>query len=721
MPVGSFANLGIYGKNEAISKYGYSPEQVVEYKGLVGDASDNIPGIKGIGEKTALNLLQKYGNLKEIYAHLDEQTPRIANLLREGYEQAEFSKDLATINREVDLQLELESCLLSDFNENEVIEIFKKFEFRSLITKMPKSSNIQPKGGQIDMFGEPVPTEAEVDVLFATPNIQVLGYIGSEESADGNPIIFECIGDKEGKLSTKEISSFTKSPIDETWTYGFEDYISQKSDDLEDFFDMNILAHSLSAGKKKYDISTLAFDYVSKSVPEKIDRNTIDKVGYILAQVVVELKKKMYETKYNEYVGNWIERLKENSNQNGFEFVHKNVDIPMMRVLASMENRGVCLDYEKLVELEKEVSDEVDKISKSIFDEIGHEFNLNSPKQLGDVLFTELQLPTKFSRSTREEVLLSLKGLHPCIEYILEYREASKVLNTYLKPFKETKKVNGEYAIHTDFKLTGSSSGRLASINPNMQNIPARGKWASKIREIFVPRDGYTMIGADYSQIEFRIMADISNDPVLVGDFVNGKDIHRLTASRILDKTEVEITSQERNLGKTINFAILFGQSPFGLSKLANITPSLAKEYIEEYFKTYSGVSKYIEGAREIALKYGFAQSMLGRTRYIAGLSSKNRNVMSAAIREAVNMPIQGGEADIMRLAMVKIDSLIKEKYQGLVYMQLQIHDELIFEAKNEVLNDFKIELREIMENIVKINVPLEVNISHGNNMGKLK
>ncbi len=470
---------------------------------------------------------------------------------------------------------------------------------------------------------------------------------------------------------------------------------------------------------------SIAFEFVAKALPDKLDKGDANKIGKAFIEIVDALKAQMKNTENSEYVEKWFEFLVDRFKSRGltpYEVVSNFLDIPLARVLSRMEKRGVTLRRDRLIEIDKLLSKETVIVTERIYEEIGHEFNVNSPKQLADVLFTELSLPVSGrKRSTREEILNELKSLHPVIELVLRYREVTKIHSTYVKPLMAIESEGEGFVVHTDFKMTGSSSGRFSSINPNMQNIPARGEFASKIRSVFVPRKGFKIVGADYSQIEFRVMADISLDSALVEDFIKGKDIHMSTAARVMGKPEGEITKDERNLGKTINFAILFGQTKYGLSRLAGISGELAQQYIEEYFKTYSGVGNYINRAKEIALKYGYAQSMFGRTRHIAGLSSRNRNMLNAAIREAVNMPIQGGEADIMRLAMVEIDEMIQKKYRDRAYMLLQIHDELIFEVKEELVEEFSEKVKDIMKNVVKLNVPLEVNVSSGSNMSELK
>lgn len=726
MPQGSFSNLAVYDEHKTLEKYGYLPSQVIDYKALVGDASDNIPGIKGIGEKTALTLLQKYGSFNEIAKNADEIGGRVAMLIREGMEQAEFSRDLATIDTNIDLHFKLEDCLLKDFDENELRDVFKQLEFKSLISKIPQSIESIKNGGgkeQLGMFSiEQKTDDYDWKNALEEASLWIKAYISKEESFDGTPWKSEIIVDKSGKVHSKEVLSFTEEVICETWYYNFEDLVSDTNEIVDKkALDIRLLAYNLSSGKKSYNISSLAFEFGSKSLPEKVSRINIFSTGEALVEIIDGIKEKMRNTVHTEYVKEKIGFLETKFKYNGdsfYEMIVRKLEMPVSKILGKMEGRGIKVDMEYLKTLDKRVQKLIDEEKEEIFKEIGHEFNVNSPKQLADVLYNEIGLPSSGkSRSTRESVLLDFADSHPAIAHIMKYRELAKISGTYIKPFLE----RHQDVVRTDFKQMGTSSGRFSSINPNMQNIPSRGEWANEIRKMFVPREGFVLVGADYSQIEFRIMADISMDEHLVNDFKNNKDIHLSTASRILDKPEKDITKEERNLGKTINFSILFGQSSFGLSKLAGIETSVASKYIEEYFRTYKGVAEYIQKARKEAMKFGYVQSMFGRTRHIAGLTSRNRNIVSAAVREAVNMPIQGGEADIMKLAMLDLDKMIEKEYKGDAFLLLQIHDELIFEVKKEAAKKFMKKVDDLMTNIIGLNVPLDVHVNVGNDMSELK
>ncbi len=739
LPTGSFSTLSVCDREKVVERYGYYPEQVTDYKAIVGDSSDNIPGVKGVGEKTVLGLLQKYGTLDNIYKNINEIEGRYRTKLAEGVEQAYFSKELATIKKDVDISFELEDCTLSDYNEAELLEVFRKFEFRSLISKLPKSSNIVADNTpQLDMFNS---TGAEAVVV---KEVEVVGSVAEQFSRSTRAVVHIIEDDyavcsyvdNSGRISVYKIS------VDnllvsmggnlggcETYLWGWEELVSRIDGELVDMFmkhrfvDLQLLSYTMSSGRKDYTLETILFDYLSfKSEPSDYYR-----IGEALVNLVPVIMDKLAGYELSDYVISGFEKASKSMEKKieGIVDVVREIEMPVSTILSKMEERGVAVNPNVLRVLKGRLEGEIKEVSESIYADIGHEVNLNSPKQLAGVIYNELNIPDSLgkrrSRSTREEVLLQMKDAHPAIPKILKYRELSKVLGTYVIPYLEIMSTTGVDEVHTDFKQMGSSSGRFASINPNMQNIPVRGEWGDEIRKAFIPREGFMLVGADYSQIEFRVMADVSQDAVVMKDFSEGVDIHTSTASRILKKDASDITKDERSLGKTINFAILFGQTQFGLASMMDIDRNVAQGYIDEYFDTYKGVEEYISKASDDAARLGYVQSMLGRTRHVNGLTSRNFNVRSAALREAINMPIQGGEADIMKVAMIKIDELINRKYREDVFMLLQVHDEFIFEVREGVVDDFSEDVREIMVNAVQLSVPLEVHISRGVSMDKLK
>ncbi len=728
LPSGNFKNLVAYDREETFKYMGIYPEQIVDYKAIAGDSSDNIPGIKGVGNKSALELLQKYGDLDTIYKNLKDVKPRQANLFLEGLEQAELSRKLARIEQEVGVDVHLEECLLRDFEKERVLEVFKKYSFRSLIPRLDeiKKSEAENLSSQLDMFsteekGEIVWSNAdEVSKSLKTSKSMTLVYISEEESLLDEEFFLVRLADGNIKdfllKEMPEIESFSG----EITTYGWEEMAVQYSSNTlpNNILDISLFAHLIHSERKSYLLKDLAFDYSTKSLPEKFSPYNATAVLDVVGEIVENLTERGDRMGLHEYTK---ASLNENLGitKEVFRNIVKRIEVPTSVVLANMEKRGVAVDTEYLRSLDVEVKEKIRKIEREIFDTVGHEFNISSPKQLSDVLFKELGLSGGKKLSTRESVLTDLLGQHPCIEKILEYRQLTKISGTYTGPLLEMSKDMKE--IHTDFKQTGTTSGRLSSVNPNMQNIPAQGEWAEKLRRTFVARKGYKLLGMDYSQIELRIMADMSRDNLLIEDFNNDLDIHSATASRILDKEIEEITKAERSVGKTVNFGILFGQTSFGLASMLRVPNDVALGYIQAYFTHYLGVEEYIRNLEKDAYRNGYVQSMFGTTRHIPGIKSKNIRNRRAAQREAVNMPIQGSESDIMKLAMIELQKMINTEYEESAYILLQVHDELVFEVREDVINSFREKAKKIMESVVSLEVPLKVSSSVGDNMSELK
>ncbi|MGI6423361.1 MAG: DNA polymerase I [Candidatus Dojkabacteria bacterium] len=729
LPQGSFSNLVAYDRVETKKKFGLYPEQIVDYKGIAGDASDNIPGIKGVGSKTAIELLDRYGSLNKIYENLAEIKPRYANLLREGIEQAEMSKKLATIEQNVDLNIYLEDCLMRDFDKKEVLQVFHKYAFKSLIKKIDnlKEDEKEKLSTQLDIFS----TGAELEInwtkdedvkdICKDAKRLLIAYFNKSESATGESFSFVrkiVSSDKFEDYLLKDIYQIIKTDC-EKLIYGLEQITEDVGIPGGKLFDVSLFAHLINSEKRSYRFKDLAFDFSGSIFNDKIHPSEMRKVLDALEEIKEKEIKKANSIELYDYTRNsMIEFLgvKENFFENSLEMI----EIPICKILSKMENRGILVDTAWLERLDSELTKEILRITKEIYNYVGHEFNINSPKQLSDVLFNELDLPNRKKGSTRESVLADLKGIHPAIEKILEYRELSKIHTTYVIPLLEMGRESPESTIHTDYKQTGTSSGRFSSSNPNMQNIPIQGEWAEKIRKAFIAREGFKFVSMDYSQIELRVLADMSKDSLLVEDFQNDVDIHKATASRILKKEVEDVTKEERGLGKTINFGILFGQTPFGLASMLGIPTDVAQKYITEYFQHYIGVEEYIRSLEKEAYKRGYVQTMFGTTRWIRGIRSKNIRMVRAAQREAINMPIQGGEADIMKLAMIKLDEEIEKNFKDDAFILLQIHDELIFEVKENRVNDFEKRAKEIMSNVVSMVVHLDVSSASGDNMAEL-
>jgi len=634
----------------------------------------------------------------------------------------------------------------------------------------------------------------------------VVAYIGKEESINEEMLFVRL-----AKNNTHEDRVIHNKNIRETWlaicsetgdtretlAYGFEDIVSRENQtkldkaSLPKIVDIKAVSHILSSGRKIVNLKDFSFQYANFFVPARVSsqdvKQVLDLLEIVYEAISEQLAHESFQKKGQEIsvklaeTGFDLSALSSQLAKNSFLAIHTYIENYTSIILSEMENRGVKVDVEKLKAMKEDLSKELEGITDKIYSIVGHEFNINSPKQLSDVLYNQLHIPTqtkgKRAFSTREEVLEELQDTHPIITHILEYREVAKLLSTYVEAFlmicekncqqvveggddeqsvlaSTDKSANTEFfrdttflestelpgntinsantttpdnptpsenVIKTDFKQFGTTSGRFSSINPNMQNIPLLGDWAKRFREVFIARDGYDLISIDYSQIEFRIMAHVSRDKNVMSDFLSEKDIHKSAASRIFSKPEEEITVAERQSAKTINFAILYGQTAFGLSRQLKISQADASKYLSQYFNDYKGVAQYIEQAGKDALEKGYVETMLGRRRYVLGLDSQNKNVRSSAIREAINMPIQGSGADLVKLSMIAVRDLIHERYEGKVFMLLQIHDELLFEAQEGVSKEFARDASEIMEKVYKFDVPLKVHSSIGKNLAEVK
>lgn len=737
LPNGNFKNIVVYNSKKTIEKYGYLPEQVVDYKALVGDPSDNIPGIKGVGDKTAIQLLKKYGTLDEIYKHINEVEGRAKTLIAEGVEQAEFSRQLATIERGVNLDVYLTDCILKDLDRGLLDFTFKKYAFKSLMGRLDEifGKKILPTNqSQLDMFGSKGEdmkwsSEEEIkEVIRQSEELRVV-YINNEESYSGEGYVCIRSIDKEKHLKNiliKPMDIFEYIKGKKVIFYNFEELVTYSKNisvhDVSTYYDVLLAEHILHSEKRNVKIKDLAFEYSTKILNEKISPMDIQSVLDTLEDTYIEQIKRIDSLELYEYTKKSIERFLKVSDRHLLSTLTE-IELPISVILSQMESRGFQIDWKKLDSIKSDIEKEIEECKKEVYSIVGHEFNINSPKQLSDVLFKELDLPNKSKGSTRESILDSMLGIHPIIEHLLYFREITKVLNTYIEPLYLNCIVrsDGVHSIHTDFKQTGTTSGRFSSINPNLQNLPLEGVWAKRLRECFVARDGFELLGMDYSQMELRIMADISNDKLLTQDFINDLDIHSATAARVLDKKMADITHKERSLGKTVNFGMIFGQTAFGLSSLLGIDRDLAGKYISAYFEHYKGVEEYMRKIEYEAFEKGYVQTMFGTTRNIAGIRSQNRRLRAASAREAINMPIQGSEADIMKLVMKNLYSLIEEKYPKQVYILLQIHDEIVFEAKKNVIKEFSSEAKKIMLESVKLDVPLDVHVSTGDALSDLK
>ncbi|MBN2100969.1 DNA polymerase I [Candidatus Dojkabacteria bacterium] len=763
LPRGSFKNTVMFDRDEVKKLLGFEPEFIPDFKALVGDSSDNIPGVKGVGKKTATELVKKYGHIEDIYKNLESLTERQKKLLSEGKEQAKMSKHLAVIVSNLDLDLDLEDCLLRDFDYSLVVKKFQEFEFRSLLKRIPESIRGDEGGVQMGMFGSGV-EEANTNGVKASdpiknvvlsitePAMSEMSELGKQAKRAAFAFLADSAACMVGVDDGKNIKYFFGKDsgdgevLKKTWdflrgldceasAYGWEDYCQllfsvidldrKEKKGIFDFskekiLDIGLISYYLSTGQRDYSIRSLAFSEASVVLPDQ-DLGSEDYCASCLDAIWAtqeSLRKKLGEQLET------IRLIRDPLGKPvGLECIRK-YDTPLTVVLAEMSKVGILIDSHMLETKKKDLDSEISKAEKEIYDSVGHEFNISSTRQLGDVLFEELGLPvqkkTKTGYSTDVSVLEKLKDLHPCVKSVLKYREMVKLNSTYVEPLLKYSRESSDGRIHSTFKQTVTTTGRLSSQDPNLQNIPTRTDLGKEIKGMFIAPKGKTLISADYSQIELRILAHFSKDKLMMEDFESGKDFHSSTAARILGKDEKDVDIDDRRLAKTINFGVLYGLSPFGLSEQLGIGREDASTYINEYFEKYVGVKDFMEGIVSFVRKNGYVETLLGRRRYIPGVKSGNRIVREASEREAINLPMQGTAADIMRIAMVEINRWLFENEIN-ASLLLQIHDELVFESSAGDAGKVVDAVKEIMCNVVDLSVPLEIEIGKGKSLVKAK
>ena len=729
----------------AHEKFGIRPEQIVDLLALMGDASDNIPGVPGIGEKTAVKLLQEFGSLDGIYQNLDKIKPALRKKLEEGKESAYLSKELATIKTDLPIEIDWEKAKLSEPDPKKLIPILREYELATLMKKLlPEHTDTQTHGekyqliNSTELLNELIsrlekcdefaldtettsedPMRAELVGLSFTDKPSTGYYIpiahSSKDSLFGHPdnVPMELVKSKIQPLLTskkRKIGQNIKYDIKVLWRAGFElggeifdtmvaSYVLEPSSYQHglDFLALKYLGHQMTsykavAGKGHKAVS---FDKVDPKVAAQYSCEDVD-ITLRLAQI---LEPKLRELKL-------------------WDLFH-DLEMPLVWVLADMEMTGIRLDVEKLTQLGDEIRVKQAELMEKIFDIAGERFNLDSPKQLSQILFVKLGLPpkkkTKTGYSTNSEVLseLALEG-YEIAELIMQYRELSKLLSTYIDALPKLVNPNTG-RIHTTFNQTATATGRLSSSDPNLQNIPARGELGQRIRSCFVPKEGWLMMSADYSQIELRLMAHFSEDPTLIEAFKKGFDIHSYTASLITGLPMEDITPDLRRAAKTVNFGIMYGMSPHGLSQQLRITHEEAAAFINSYFERYPKVKEFVEKTIKFAEEHGYVETIMGRRRYIPEIKSESHQMREAAKRAAINTPLQGSAADIIKKAMINIHKRLREEKFS-AKMLLQVHDELVFEVPREEVEKLRNMVKEEMEGVVELRVPLVVDIVVGDN-----
>ena len=676
----------IYDLETFRKEYGVDPQQIPDLFGLAGDSIDNIPGVPGIGEKTAKKLIADFGSLEGLYENLDELTPKRKELLKKFKEQAFLSRELAKIDTNVPVDVSLEDLKVKEPEGKCLGEILKELEMKSIVEELKK---LFP---DID-FGEfdEVERSKQISREEVKRKVQPVDLFSSPEVAlihDVDPIV--AVDEGYVKIDFEEIPDFLPER-GKIYTFNLKSLYHRMGERIKKFpfVDLSICEYLLNPLQKGYS---------SKDILQR-------RLGIMSLDDIKD---------YAHHTLNTGREILKELKKEGLEKLYREIELPLIYVLYKMEKRGVLFDRKYLESFGRELDEKSKGIEREIFEIAGEEFNLNSPKQLANILFEKLRLKplkrTKSGYSTDVETLtsLALEG-HKIAELLLEYRKLTKLNSTFVKGI--LKHMDKEGRVHTTFIQTGTATGRLSSAEPNLQNLPVSDEISKKIRYAVTAPEGYTLVWADYSQIELRVLAHLSGDEKLIEAYRKGRDIHTETASHLFGVSPDGVDEKLRRVAKTVNFGIIYGMSPHGLSERLGIPVKEAEEYIERYFEKFPRVKDYIENTLKEAYEKGYVKTIFGRVRPLPELRSSNRNIRSFGERAAVNATIQGSAADIMKLAMVK---LYKKLEKLGAYMVLQVHDEIVIEAPEEKAEEIVKTVRETMENVIELLVPLTVDVNVG-------
>ena len=741
-----------FDKEKVISTYEVVPKQLIEVKGLMGDSSDNIPGVPGVGEKTAYKLIKEYKTIDNLYDLLEkDEAKTIKGKLKENLIQnkdlALLSRTLGTINVNVPIDdISVEDLKIKEWNKEEVYSIFKELNFKRYIDRFELSGEDTSVKDLTDLFKieENVDLNKIADII--KKQEELIYYLYKNDDKDSKNIIKKTVksisiyNKKEGivyycKINSENLVKYFKDIFESTSIkkYGYklvEDYVLLKELGINPeniYYDAEISAYDINP-TNKYKLNDLSMEYLGIDINEFIEKENENK-DTVSGQMnffdsVEENDNEKYEISMYAYViGNLYEKTMKKLEEYNSVNLFNNIEMPLLQVLAEMQFNGLYADKEELIEIGDKLKLRLNELTEEIHSLAGEDFNINSTKQLGVILFEKLQLPvikkTKTGYSTDVDILEKLKNKHPIIEKILEYRSLTKLNSTYVEgllPYINEK--TGR--IHSYFHQTITATGRISSTEPNLQNIPTRLDLGKQLRKVFKPKQGYIYVDADYSQIELRVLAHISQDENMVHAFLNEEDIHKQAASKVLNIPIEEVTKEQRSSAKAVNFGIVYGISDFGLSEQLGISKKEAKNYIEQYLEKYNGIDKFMKDIVEQAKKDGYVETLFNRRRYIPELSSNNYMVRQFGARAAMNTPIQGTAADIMKIAMVNLYKELKNQKLD-AKIVLQIHDELMIECKEEECKKVEEILKQCMENAIKLSVPLEVEVSCAHNWYDLK
>jgi len=728
------SDIVIYDIDKVNERFQFGPEHVIDYKALRGDSSDNIPGVSGIGEKIATDLIVNYGTIEKLYSELKKQGDDIdlkkgvIKKLREGKEDAIMSKELATIDLEVpQIDFKIPDCKLSEFNKDEVLKIFQEFEFTSLLRRVPGMDDVK-------VVKKEKKIKKKMDVIEIKDN-DGIKEVGSKIKKEKTFIAQQITREGGDFLGIVIIADDVGYWIEEKYVNKLKDIFQDNDIELlghdlkqlikvllkdnivvnNKLFDLQIASYLLHPGSRSHDPASIVLKNLGKELPVGTGQESLFGINYMAKAQELSLLQQS------------VKKLTESLDKINNFGLFQEIEMPLVKVLAEIEHNGVSIDDKKLKELSIQVNTDIKKLTKSIHKLAGEEFNVSSTLQLREILFEKLELPTegikkgKTGYSTNVDTLEKLRDIHPIIKKIEEYRELSKLQNTYIDVLptlvnKETKR------IHASFNQAVTATGRLSSSDPNLQNIPIRTELGREIRKSFVSKKGYSLVVADYSQIELRIVASLAKDKKMMEIFSNDLDIHKATAAAINGVKLEEVTKEMRRAAKEVNFGVLYGMGSYGLSNRTGIPVWEAKEFIKKYFEQFKDVKEYIDQNLKFTKKEGYCETLFGRRRYIPELNSHNFQLRSAAERMAINHPIQGTAADLMKMAMIAVsDKLKKEFKKDETMMILQVHDELVIEVKKGLEKKVGEIIQRTMEDVVKLNVPVKVDVETGTRWGEIK
>ncbi len=724
-------------------KYNVTPVQFIDLKGLMGDTSDNIPGVPGIGEKTASKLIDAYKSIENIYEHIDELTPgKVTNALKDNKELAFLSKKLATICVDCELEFKIEEATIDNLYNEEVYQLFKRLEFKNLLSRFQameaKSSTevkhsasgtegfqlVEDFGAAEQIFAGMSEKDTHAGLQMVHENGKLLGVAVCAEAKhpgeEGRVSFIKCGGFMTSEYLRDRATQVVKKGACVS-VIGLKEQLDFLSvNEKDNLFDAAIAAYLLNPLTDTYHYDDIARDYLAMAVPsrdELLGKDTLEKAMEEKPEAF------LYYVCYSAYIAFLaLEKLRDLLLDAGMQQLFETIEMPLVYTLYDMEVRGIRVNRGALKEYGDSLQTGIIKLEKDIYDLVGEEFNINSPKQLGVILFEKLRLPfgkkTKTGYSTSADILEKLESEHPVVRMILEYRQLTKLKSTYADGLAVY--IKEDNRIHGRFHQTIAATGRISSTDPNLQNIPIRMELGRQIRKVFIPEEGYVFLDADYSQIELRVLAHMSGDERLINAYREAKDIHRITASEVFHIPFDEVTPFQRSSAKAVNFGIVYGISSFGLGQDLGITRKEAERYIGKYFETYPKVKEYLDCLVKDAKEKGYSATLFGRRRPIPELANSNFMTRSFGERVAMNAPIQGTAADIIKIAMIRVNEKLKaEKFRSRLI--LQVHDELLVEAhKDEVGQVAKIMVEE-MQGAAELSVLLEAEVKEGVNWFEAK